>query len=186
MTTAPPNHPSPPPPVHVASTVTAAGRGVVTDVAFRRFMRGWATGVAVVTGLVEGRPIGCTVNSLTSVSLNPPLLLVSLSESSRTLAAITARGRFGVNMLSWQQRHLAERFATSDDRFAEVPCRLVSDVPLLREAMATAVCVVDRLIVAADHVLVLGRPQQCHSDGGADPVVFFDGRYQAVCEPKPG
>lgn len=163
--------------------VAAPGHTEVTDIVFRRFMRNWATGVAVVTASAAGRPIGCTVNSFTSVSLHPPLLLVSLSERSRTLAAITERKTFGVNVLSWDRRHLADRFATSDDRFADVPYRLENHVPLLREAMATAVCAVDRQIVAADHTLVLGRPQWCQSDDDTKPVVFFNGHYQTICDP---
>jgi 3-hydroxy-9,10-secoandrosta-1,3,5(10)-triene-9,17-dione monooxygenase reductase component len=163
--------------------VTTAERSddaAVTGPDFRRFMRSWATGVVVVTGSLARRPAGCTVNSFTSVSLRPPLLLVSLSERSHTLAAITERATFGISVLGWEQRHLGERFAAPDDRFAGVRYRLENGVPLLDDAMATAVCTVERLIVAADHVLVLGRPQWCESAGDTDPVVFFNGRYQTV------
>lgn len=160
------------------AAVSASGHAVVTGATFRAFMRNWATGVAVVTGMLARQPTGCTVNSFTSVSLSPPLLLVSLSERSRTLTAITEGRTFGINVLSWEQRHLGEQFAANNDRFAGVPHRLERGVPLLEEAMARVVCSLERLIVAADHVLVLGRPQWCESAADADPLIFFDGRYQ--------
>ncbi|WP_320068267.1 flavin reductase family protein [Micromonospora sp. RTGN7] len=148
----------------------------------REFMRNWATGVAVVTSRLAGRPVGCTVNAFTSVSLRPPLLLVSLARTSRTLAAITAEGGFAVNLLDRRQRELADRFATAaaGDRFAGVAHRTVDGLPLLDGAMATAVCAVTQLIGAADHMLVLGSPYRCQAGDDVDPAVFFGGRYRTV------
>ncbi|WFE58739.1 flavin reductase family protein [Micromonospora sp. WMMD712] len=148
----------------------------------REFMRNWATGVAVVTSRAAGHPVGCTVNAFTSVSLRPPLLLVSLARTSRTLAAITAEGGFAVNLLGRRQRALADRFATGvvEDRFAGVAYRALDGMPLLDGAMAAAVCAVTQLIAAADHVLVLGAPYWCEATGDADPAVFLGGRYRTV------
>jgi len=146
---------------------------------FRTVMGHFATGVTIVTSSFGQQPIGCTVNAFTSVSLHPPLVLVSLAEQSRTLAAITTRDVFGINMLAWRQRHLAQQFAAaSDDRFTEVPYRLECGVPVLEGAMAAAVCEVERAIVVADHVLVLGRPQWFDCADSPDPVIFFGGWYQ--------
>ncbi|WP_433345725.1 flavin reductase family protein [Micromonospora sp. CA-111912] len=149
----------------------------------REFMRNWATGVAVVTSRLAGRPVGCTVNAFTSVSLLPPLLLVSLARTSRTLAAITAEGGFAVNLLDRRQRDLADRFATAaGDRFAGVAHRTVDGLPLLDGAMAVAVavCTVTQLIGVADHTLVLGSPYRCQAADDADPAVFFGGHYRTV------
>jgi flavin reductase (DIM6/NTAB) family NADH-FMN oxidoreductase RutF len=120
------------------------------------------------------------VNAFTSVSLHPPLVLVCLAAGSRTLAAITARDAFGINVLAWRQRHLAQQFAAaSGDRFADVAYRLEHGMPVLEGAMAAAVCEVDRTIVAADHVLVLGRPLWCAcADDNPDPVIFCGGWYR--------
>jgi 3-hydroxy-9,10-secoandrosta-1,3,5(10)-triene-9,17-dione monooxygenase reductase component len=162
----------------VGSTDQAAA---VTGPTFRHFMCSWATGVAVVTSSLGQRPVGCTVNAFTSVSLHPPLGLVSLSERSRTLAAISACDAFGLNLLAWRQCHLARQFATAtDDRFAGVPFRLEHGVPVIEGAMAAAVFTLERVIVAADHVLVLGRPRWCDCDDRPDPMIFFNGRYQAL------
>jgi 3-hydroxy-9,10-secoandrosta-1,3,5(10)-triene-9,17-dione monooxygenase reductase component len=153
----------------------------VTGSAFRRFMRNWATGIAIVTSSLGAEPVGCTVNAFTSVSLSPPLLLISLYGRSRTLAAIMARGAFGVNVLGYRQRDLVERFATgTGDRFAGLPHCWEFDVPLIEGAEASAVCAVERIIDAADHVLVLGRPRRYELSGRGEPLIFFDGGYRSL------
>ncbi|MGC4891645.1 flavin reductase family protein [Micromonospora sp. DT227] len=155
--------------------------GGVSGPLLREFMRNWATGVAVVTSRADGRPVGCTVNAFTSVSLSPPLLLVSLGRASRTLAALTAEGGFAVNLLSRRQCHLADQFAGRvPDRFAGVPYRDRDGLPLLDGALAVAVCTVSQVIGVADHTLVLGAPYWCESRVGVEPAVFFGGGYRAV------
>ena len=149
--------------------------------AFREFMRSWPTGVAVVTAAPAHQAVGCTVNAFASIALQPPLILVSLFRQSRTLAAICAQEAFGLNVLSWRQRHLAGHFATaSGDRFADIPYWMQHGVPLIEGAMATAVCAVDRVIPAADHLLVLGDVRWYRQDDGRDPVVSFGGKYRAL------
>lgn len=156
----------------------------VTGPAFRDFMRGWPGGVAVVTATGPDGPAGCTVTAFMSVSLDPPLALVSLSQRSRTLAAIAGQGAFGVSLLPWRERHLATRFAVRPgDRFAGVGYRLQHGVPLLNAAMAAAVCELDQVITAADHVLLLGRPRWCHSDGSGEPAIFCSGSYSRPAGP---
>jgi flavin reductase (DIM6/NTAB) family NADH-FMN oxidoreductase RutF len=165
---------------------TSARHNVVTGPALRGFMRRWATGVAVVTSCSAQQPVGCTVNAFTSVSLRPPMLLISLAQGSRTLAAVTARGSFAVNLLAWRQRRLADQFAAeADDRFAGVPYRLAYGVPVIDGAMAVAVCALEQVIAAADHALLLGCPQWCEEVDGADPVVFFGGQYRTVNPDEP-
>ncbi|MEV0390751.1 flavin reductase family protein [Nonomuraea sp. NPDC050643] len=160
------------------SATAPAQQGAVDGATLRGFMRRWATGVAVVTGSRDGRPAGCTVNAFTSVSLNPPLLLVSLATTSHTLASIIENGVFGVNLLAWPQRHLVAQFAApAEDRFAGVDFRLVAGAPVIEGAMAAAVCAVTQTIAAADHVLVLGAPQWCDAGEGEDPALFFGGAF---------
>jgi flavin reductase (DIM6/NTAB) family NADH-FMN oxidoreductase RutF len=156
----------------------------ITGVELRDFMRSWTTGVAIVTTMAGLLPTGCTLNAFTSVSLDPPLVLVSLSERSRTLAAITERGSYGINLLGARQQHLAVRFASdlSTDRFAGLDHHLVCGVPLLSDALATAVCTVEATTAIADHVLLVGRPVWSTTTDGIDPVIFFGGRYRMLAE----
>lgn len=157
-----------------SSTEAAA----VSGTAWRRFMRNWPGGVAVVTAALDGRPAGCTINSFMSVSLRPPLLLISLACTSRTLSAITATNRFGINVLAGHQWGLAEQFATgADDKFATVRYCWQSGIPVLEDTSATAVCIIERAIDVADHVLVLGYPQSCWSVDGVHPLIFAGHAY---------
>jgi flavin reductase (DIM6/NTAB) family NADH-FMN oxidoreductase RutF len=157
-------------------------------------MRRWATGVAIVTSAAAGRPVGCTVNAFTSVSLDPPLLLVSLGEDSRTLAAIMSHGAFGLSLLGRRQRRVADAFAASGgDHFRDVPFEVIHGVPILAGSIAAAACALEACLPVADHVLLLGAPRWCAPDddpaaaddvsddggdqGGAGPMVFFAGQY---------
>jgi flavin reductase (DIM6/NTAB) family NADH-FMN oxidoreductase RutF len=158
----------------------------VTSQALRRFMRGWPTGLAIVTTSASGLPAGCTVNAFISVSLHPPLLLVSLAESSRTLAAITEADLFAVNVLAGRQLELARSFSSgSADRFGGVPHRWKHGVPVLTDACAAVVCAVDRVIPATDHLLVFGRPLWCACDDSADPLIMAGGAYYVLSPDGP-
>jgi flavin reductase (DIM6/NTAB) family NADH-FMN oxidoreductase RutF len=127
---------------------------------FRKFMRRWPTGVAVVTTAGPSGPLGCTVNALMSLSVEPPLLVVSLGEDSHTLAAIRRTDVFGVSILAAEQGELSERFANCarEERFTGLELRLEHGVPLLAAAAAQMVCAVQQLEQIADHVLIVGAP----------------------------
>lgn len=159
----------------------SSARPAMTGDALRRFMRGWPTGLAVVTASADGRPAGCTVSAFFSVSLHPPLVLIALSERSRTLSAISGLGLFGVNVLAGHQRDLAIGFSAGlSDRFGNVPYRWERSVPVLSDAVAAVVCEVDRVLTAADHVLVFGRPLWCADGDAASLLVLAGGAYYVV------
>ena len=132
----------------------------INGVEFRDFMRHWPTGVAIVTTAGPNGPVGCTVNALMSLSVEPPLLVVSLGEESRTLQAIRRTDVFGASILAAAQRELSERFANCarEERFTGVELRVEHGVPLLAGAAAQMVCAVQQLEQVADHILVVGAP----------------------------
>ena len=144
---------------------------------FREFMSHWPTGVSVVTSRLGNRPAGCTVNAVMSVSLSPPLLVISLGHDSGTLAAIERTGAFAINVLSADQRDLCGRFARGEqsDRFRGVPVQYLRDVPVLCDSLATAICTVRGATRCGDHVLVVGMPvwQNARPKAGP-PLVFHD------------
>lgn len=123
---------------------------------FRQLMAYWCTGVAVVTSAAGGEPIGCTVNAITSVSADPPLLLVGLGAKSRTLAALRDQHRLGINVLPSQHVALVRRFASGDpaSRFAGVEYRFVEGVPVLADVVVAVICATVYFLPVADHVLV--------------------------------
>jgi flavin reductase (DIM6/NTAB) family NADH-FMN oxidoreductase RutF len=150
----------------------------------RRTMGHFATGVSVVTARDRaGRSLGTTVNSLTSVSLDPPLLLVCLGHGSETLGAIRDAGRFGVNVLREGQRDLSDRFARPADgrTWFGVRTHLAEGIPVLEDALATLECEVHDTVDAGDHLIVIGRVLGAdHVDEDPEPLLFFRGRYAAM------
>ena len=144
----------------------------------RRTMGRFTTGVAVITTDHDGHREGMTVNSLTSVSLNPPMLLVCLALGTRTAAAVSQAGRFGVNILSARQEAIANRFARrGEDHFADLPIDHGSlGIPLISHAVAHLICTVARLIEVGDHLIVLGNILHVRYRDGL-PLCFYSGNY---------
>lgn len=143
---------------------------------YRALMSNWATGVGVVTTTGQNGPVGCTVTSVASVSLDPPLLLVCLTLGTRILAAVEESQRFCVNMLSADQKELSGVFAapaSQAERFAGVPYELVHGVPVLLGCVAYAFCELEGETRAADHAIVVGRPTLLGVDPGRSPLVLF-------------
>ncbi|MFF4598561.1 flavin reductase family protein [Amycolatopsis sp. NPDC001319] len=143
----------------------------------------FATGVAVVTTVFDGVPHGMTVNSLTSVSLSPPLVLVCLTTGARTTEAVVSAGRFALNVLSTRQEQLALRFARrGEDHFSGLPVKTGAHaVPVIPDALVHLECSVHRLLTAGDHEVVIGEVLKvCSRDG--EPLGFLGGRFSDVVD----
>lgn len=159
------------------------------DTDYRRALAQFATGVTVVTTRsVHGDPIGLTVNSFNSVSLEPPLVLWSLALRASSLAAFEACSHYAVNVLAGDQLDVAQRFATrGTDRFAPSDWHPgLHGVPLLDGCVATLIARNRSRHREGDHVILVGEVEQFDAPGGT-PLVFHDGRYfaSAVEEPLP-
>jgi 3,4-dihydroxy-2-butanone 4-phosphate synthase len=151
----------------------------------RDVMGHFATGVTVVTARGEGgAPVGTTANAISSVSLDPPLLLACLARSSETLAAVRAEGRFGVNILAAEQREHSDRFAKKGDAVASHEVEFHEHdlgVPVLPGALATIACEVEAIYPAGDHEIVVGLAHHLeHREPGAKPLVFYRGAYSEI------
>jgi 3-hydroxy-9,10-secoandrosta-1,3,5(10)-triene-9,17-dione monooxygenase reductase component len=148
----------------------------------RRLMAAWTTGVSLVTTIADGAPYGCTLNALTSLSLDPPSLVVCLGEETRTLSALRQTGRFCVNVLAADQQHVSALFAdrslTPAQRFAAVPHRMSHGIPVIEGCVATVVCDLMEERALCDHVLVVGRVLHGGVADDAEPLVFFGGGYR--------
>ena len=147
---------------------------------FRRLMGFWATGVSVVTAAGEDGPYGATLNAFSSLSLEPPLLLVCFDHSARTLGAIRHAGRFCVNFLSAEQEEVSRRFTGKhpmEEKFAGLPWELQDGVPVLRGCLATIGCTLAQEVEAGDHTIVIGAPVALAADDNAQPLVFYRGAY---------
>ncbi len=147
-----------------------------------RFMLGhYATGVAVLTGIVDGVPCGMAVNSFTSVSLDPPLVLFCPSLASTTWPLLRRSEVVAVNLLSRQQQALGSVFSGKGrDRFESVLWRRgPAGAPLLDGALAWLECKVAAEHLGGDHTIVVGEVLRLgvHAESGARPLVFFRGDY---------
>jgi flavin reductase (DIM6/NTAB) family NADH-FMN oxidoreductase RutF len=147
---------------------------------FRRALGQFATGVTVVTTRCsDSRRIGVTVNSFSSVSLDPPLILWSLARQSASLADFMKATHFAVNVLESRQHHLSRQFSTPvPDKFSGVDCAEgPSGVPLLCGTIAHFVCRNVRQYDGGDHVIFLGEVES-YRYGEGEPLVFHSGNYR--------
>lgn len=147
----------------------------------RRALSAYATGIAVITTTdAAGLPVGMTVNSFTSVSLDPPLVLWCLARTSSSFAPFAACSCFAVNVLSREQGALSRQFAAKGaDRFARSAWYAgQTGSPLLPATLATFECAVADRHDAGDHVIFIGRVMH-YSRGDGEPLVFHSGAYWA-------
>ena len=156
----------------------------------RTVMGHFATGVCVVsTRRSDGSAVGTTVNAVTSVSLEPPLLLVCLAHDSETLAAVRASLRFAVSILAESQQEHSNRFAAKGEqaRAREVEfSEHDPGLPCLPDALATVACRVSAMHSAGDHMIVIGEAMSMSSaPEDAAPLLFFRGSYSRLERRRP-
>lgn len=148
---------------------------------FRRIMSSFPTGVTVVTTRDEKRnKIGLTANAVSSVSLEPPQLLVCLGVDRYTTTTIQKCGAFAVNFLSAEQRWIAEKFASGmSDKFSGLAIENGQlDLPLIKGAIAIAECRLERFIEAGDHLIFIGAVKAGRAEAG-DPLMYFNREFGA-------
>jgi flavin reductase (DIM6/NTAB) family NADH-FMN oxidoreductase RutF len=148
----------------------------------REAMGHFATGVTVVTTIgADGQPVGTTANAVTSLSLEPPLVLVCFDLQSATLEAIRGHGAFAVNVLGHRQRHLSANFARrglaaawDEVRHQRGP----TGSPRLADVIAIIECTVEHSLPGGDHEIIVGRVRHVETNSeGASPLLFWRGKY---------
>lgn len=147
---------------------------------FRKAMGSFAAGVTVVTACHDGRLVGTTVSAFSSVSMDPPLVMVCLKRDSRTLAALSQARTFCVNILAQEQGDLAYRFAESgaDDRFALTAVEAgVCGAPLLAGSVAAVECQLHAAHDGGDHEILVGRVLRVVTDETKTPLVYVRGAF---------
>lgn len=151
----------------------------------RLAMRAWSSGVTVVTAAYNGEQHGMTVSSFTSVSLEPPLVIISLHTESRTHRLVHAAGAFAVSILSADQRDISDRFAgratEDEDRFRDVETEtLVTGAPVLAGALARLDCRVVQVISAGMNTIFLAEVVAARGDGDGLPLVYHNREYRKL------
>ncbi len=143
----------------------------------------FATGVTVVTGLdEEERPAGLTVNSFTSVSLDPPLLLVCLHKEAASAGALVGASHFAINVLQTGQQPASITFSTRvEDRFGCTPwSRGEAGAPILAESLCVFECERYAVYDGGDHHILVGQVVKASFDAGLDPLLYFRGSYRRL------
>lgn len=149
---------------------------------FRSVVGHFATGVTVVAAVLDGRPMGLSVNSFTSVSLEPPLVAFCAAKASSTWPRIREIGRFTINVLAEHQEDVSRVFATRGvDKFAGVRWwPAPSGSPVLDGVLAWVDCELEAEYDAGDHVLVLGRVRELDVADDGRPLIFYRGGYGRI------
>jgi flavin reductase (DIM6/NTAB) family NADH-FMN oxidoreductase RutF len=149
---------------------------------FRRVLGHFAAGVTIVTTIGDdGAPDGLTATAFTSVSLEPPLVLVCVDKGSESHPHFHASRVFAVNFLAHDHEHLSRRFAVSGgDKFGDLPRRTgVTGAPLLAEALGHLECRAVDVVEAGDHTIFIGQVEGADAREG-EPLLYFRGAYRRV------
>jgi flavin reductase (DIM6/NTAB) family NADH-FMN oxidoreductase RutF len=156
------------------------GVSTLSEAQFRRACSRFATGVAIAAVVDEtGTPHGLTINSFTSVSLDPPLVLICISYHTPILQRFLHASHFGLSFLKADQWEISDRFAMRvDDRFDGISWQAGQfGVPLLSENLATMECATRQILDGGDHTILLAEVMAAEM-GAGDPLLFFDSSYQ--------
>ena len=178
-------------PVNGISGTGVSGAGLsgagVSAAEFRDVMGHFATGVTVITSVdADGEPVGTTANAVTSLSLDPPLVIVCFDLGSLTLQAIRGHGAFVVNVLAAPQQHLSRNFARRGLAAAwdEVRHRRgPTGSPRLEDVLAVLECTVEHVLPGGDHEIIIGRVRHAETNTNPNgPLVFFRGSYASLTD----
>ena len=143
----------------------------------------FATGVTIVTAMDgAGTPVGLTANSYTSLSLDPPLLLVCIANNAGTAATLRHGHRFAVNVLQIGQQPASNRFAErGEDRFAATDWKVGEfGTPVINGSLASFECERAALHDGGDHFILVGRVLRAMFEPGRDPLLYFRGKYRRL------
>lgn len=148
----------------------------------RSAMSRFPTGVTVITALTGEGPAGLAANAVTSLSLDPPLMLACIDRGARTLRSVEAAGAFGINVLAAEAGELAVRFGgklPTADKWTGVDWRERDGIPVLEQAIVWIGCRLRDVISGGDHVIVTGEVFDADEREGA-PLLFHLGAYRPL------
>jgi flavin reductase (DIM6/NTAB) family NADH-FMN oxidoreductase RutF len=171
-------------PLSLLVMMNFAGEFIMTldSETLRRAMRAWTTGVAIVTSLHEGQQYGMTINSFNSVSLEPPVISVTLRQLTHTHDLVVRSGMFAVTVLTSAQKHLSDLFAGKipnvTNRFDGLKTqKLLIEAPILENGMAYFNCRVLNAIPIGENTLFVAEVIAARGEGEGEPLVYHNREY---------
>ncbi len=153
--------------------------------AFRDMMGRFCSGVTVVTGMTPDGPVGMTLQSFSSVSLSPQLIMISPAKTARAWPLMQRAGGFCVNVLAADQVELSNLMATKGaDKFGSVTWTPAASTgsPVLEGVLGHIDCTIHAVYEAGDHYVVIGRVKDLVSSDKSDPLLFFQGQYRHLSD----
>lgn len=152
---------------------------------FKKVVGSFATGVAVATTMHEDKPVGMTINSFTSVSLDPLLILFCIDHKANCLQLFKKHPNFSINLLTAKQQNISNLFAfKTEDQWSDVSWEATEfNTPFLTESLAALHCSVEQIIEAGDHSIFIGRVVGMDLDASQnnqDPLLYFKGQYASL------
>ena len=154
----------------------------------RLAMRAWTTGVVIVTSMYEGQQYGMTVNSFTSISLEPPLICVTLKRLTHTHDLVVKSGLFSVTILTSAQKELSDRFAGKMpnlvNRFEGIQTETISlDSPVFRDGLAYFDCRIVNSVPVGENTLFIAEVLDARGEGEGVPLVYHNREYWKLIKP---
>ena len=162
-------------------------RPPVNERDLRSTLGNFATGVTVVTALAtDGEPVGVTISSFNSVSLDPPLILWSLSLNSSSIETFRNASHYSVNILSADQRALSDRFASrGDNHFSDLKViQGLGGAPLIEGCCAWFECTSEAQYPGGDHLILVGRIERFSQGAATTPLIFHKAAYHKLATPE--
>ncbi len=163
--------------------VTNPGESLVNPTTLRNVAGTFITGVTVVTTLVDSEPHGCAANAVSSLSLNPPTMLVCLARTSNTHSRLIRSGVFAINILgdSAESREVCRAFASrKEDKFSNIEYRLGRiGVPILTQAIGWLECHLADAYDSGDHTIFIGKVVAAEAKEGK-PLAYFRGQFATI------
>jgi flavin reductase (DIM6/NTAB) family NADH-FMN oxidoreductase RutF len=146
---------------------------------FRQVLGHFPTGVTVITGMTEGKPVGMAIGSFASLSLEPPQVLFCVGTNSSSWPKIQRHGSFCVNVLAEDQEDVCRVFASkAEDKFAEIGWKHShNNNPLIEGVLAFIDCTIENVIDSGDHAIVIGAVNDLEVMHEGGPLLFFRGGY---------
>jgi 3-hydroxy-9,10-secoandrosta-1,3,5(10)-triene-9,17-dione monooxygenase reductase component len=166
--------------IYQSASARGDSKPAIGDPDFRTTLGHFASGVVIVAAQHQGQPVGLSIQSFASLSLDPPLVSLSISLTSRTWPAIAAEGQFCANILSADQETLCRRFAISGaDKFAGVSWTAspLTRSPRIDGALAWVDCAIQAAYRAGDHWLIVADVLDLGHGGHAEPLLFYRGAF---------
>jgi flavin reductase (DIM6/NTAB) family NADH-FMN oxidoreductase RutF len=150
---------------------------------FRNALGTFATGVTIVTTMsAEGKPVGLTANSFTSVSLDPPLVLFCLDRRGYSFAHFERAAHFAVNVLAASQQAISSRFARpSEDKWKDMALDFCGvGCPAFKDALAIFECETDKVHDGGDHIIIVGKVLSFQYSADGQPLLYYRGKYGGI------